>query len=192
MREGCDRGERSPRTIYRPPLLPRPQRPSPIRTPMEAYAGTKVQTFKFNLDKLEGGESAHVRVTTLLDFITSHENRIATLERDMPHNFGASARLKKATRGGGSMQRMLKLKDDAVVVEITHRKRTNELIPVDYDNTERSDVDNMPPFSDNMPRQLLLAAYKDVVKRIEREMDMEEASVKKPSVTRTCEHIGEW
>lgn len=39
------------------------------------------------------------------------------------------------------MQRILALKDDAVLVEITRRKRTDELVPPAEDNTERSDVD---------------------------------------------------
>lgn len=154
------------------------------------FDGHKIGPFTFTLDDMEGTESAHVRVLNLLSFVEASEIQITKLEREMPHKQGETACMRKASRGGGCMKQMLKLKDDAVRVKIERRKRTDDLVPVDNDDdTDRSVVDNIEsntdapnPTSDNTPRTLYPAAFKYDVEQINLEMDMEEASVKKLSV----------
>lgn len=62
-------------------------------------------------------------------------------------------------------------------------------MPPENDNTERSDVANgktnnvaSVPFSDNTPRQLYPASFRDDVEQINHEMDRDNAGVKKLSV----------
>lgn len=103
-----------------------------------AYSGPKIQPFNFSLDDMEGNESARVRMTNLLTYIEVHQLQIAILERDIYHKAGAAKRLKKASRGGGTMQRLLKLKDDPFLVDITRLKRPNEFMPPEDDDDNKT------------------------------------------------------
>lgn len=114
---------------------------------MAGFVGHKVNQVKRNLDDVEGGETADVRVRSLISYVKAQEWQIERLICDNRFKRGPAQRLAQAKRGGGRLNRLLKVKDDAVLVELTRYKRTGELIPpiVPVNDTiqqsERSDVD---------------------------------------------------
>ena len=181
------------------------------------YANNKVEPFKIDMATIEGEDGEEERIANLLDYIGAHAQESDYLERRIRVNEDASKRLRKANRGGGSLLRMMKERDEAVIDELDLRKANGELSPAiahyveapedaeaDKERSNAIDgtlgagpsgqelssthtltesatanVDNSTAAAGEC--ELYSASYADDVRRINRQLDAEEAGVKKPN-----------
>ena len=165
--------------------------------------GNTVKPFDLDLSDIEGEGTEREQMESLLDYIRAHEDVARATLRKINRCPIAQARWKKANRGGGRLLRALRERDEAVQQEINRRTGANELLPPRVDaaalpdgnnamnghvvaSTAAADHSALQNKADNFAQNvddagLYPASFADDVARIDREMEAEEAGVKKPS-----------
>ena len=158
-----------------------------------------VTPFKLDVAEVEGEGPAHVREANLLDWVKSHEIESTSTRNRIRFNQEATRRLKKANRGGGRNQRIMCERDEAVEAELARRTGDGTLLtPIPPENStmhpadqassinEEGEGDNKEPAVErSTPGSssgiMYPASYADDIARIHRDLDAEEAGVRKPN-----------
>lgn len=148
------------------------------------WSGNPIKPFVF--DSLEGDGDEASRISKLREYVDAHVRVVEDLRAKIERDEEANRRWKKANRGSGRLARMLRERDAAVIAELGRRQHEPD--------TTVSASANVTATTEPGPsaRALYPATFADDVARIQREMDAEEAGVKKPSrgdriaASRTC------
>ena len=152
-------------------------------------ADNSVRPFDIDISSIEGQGSEAERISRLLELISSHEQLSDQHLRRIHVSKEAARRWHRANRGGGRLIRMMRDRDEAIRVELDLRKTNGELSlapTIIEGDTSRKPVEDASARVDNStaattPKEIYPALYADDVMRINRQMDAEEAGVRKPN-----------
>jgi len=168
------------------------------------FAGNKPTEFLYDSTEGDGGETS--KMANLNSYIAVHVARVEQLRMELMRNAEAKKRWKKAQRSGGRLVREMRARSVAVVDELSKREHMGLLpgaVVVTVASTSRATV--VPQVTQLPDRDvspvasatgevravappsaslvtLFPAQYAQDVRRIEREIEMEENGFMKPSV----------
>ena len=160
------------------------------------FSNNPVKDYLCAVQEGEGDDAS--RAARLRTSISLHVERIEVLRAQVLRNAEAKRRWKRASRSSGKLVKEMRARSQAVVTELARRQESsgkgvreigniNAEAKIDSAGGASSSVSRAAALSDNnngaplTSLPLFPAVYAEDVRRIEREMAMEEAGLSKPS-----------